>query len=180
MPIYFLWNDKEHPANDLKVFELVISQREGEVALAKLKVLAEVSLSGFIRGVIIYKDHGGGEYVLFKGKQIGFPRQIKKGLAEIELSAEPDDADSQLKRLAGTLKIAPYYDELFIKKGDNNPVNVLEARSDLFHWDRATGILSLSNLFQGNQTIDLSKSILANSLKLKLGVIHRLILSVSQ
>ncbi len=176
MSIHFSWTinekelDEKKNEQDLKVFQLIISQREGEVAIAKLQILMSEAFKkkkGY--GHIVYQDKNGENHLLFKGKQIGFPRKMNKGLAEIELSAEPDDAFEQLNKLADTLKVPPYFDVLFVKKDDNNPVNVLEARSDLFHWDRATGRLSLSNLFQGSKTVDVSKVILANSLKLKLG-----------
>eukprot|EP01037_Dinobryon_pediforme_P016831 gene16831-17012_t len=94
---------------------------------------------------------------------------MSEHLAEIEYTSEPDDASRQLKSLAETLKQPLFYDELFLTPGDENPTNVLEARSDLFSWDRRFGNVTLSNLFDGNRIFDLSNDILSNSLKLSLG-----------
>ena len=112
MPIYFSWDIEKYCSDRLKIFQLIISQREGEVALAKLQILAEeIFHKGQDYKYIIYQNKNGKNHLLFKGKPIGFPRQISNGLVEIELSAEPEDAFEHLKILADSLKTKPYFDE---------------------------------------------------------------------
>ena len=84
------------------------------------------------------------------------------------MTAEPRDSFSQLEKLSHSLKVA-LFDPLFIEPFDNNPVNVLEGRSDLFHWCRQTGELSLSNIFKGKRNLNLSDSLFADTLKITLG-----------
>jgi len=156
-------------ANNLKIFSLIISQKEGEIASAKLEVLRGDAFSDApLNGTFVYQNNDQTE-VIFKGKRVGFPRQIDSNLAQVEYTSEPDDAPMQLHNLAQSLKTPPFYDDLFVEVGDENPVNVLEARSDLFVWDRRTGTASLTSLFQGDRVLDLSDSILEGSLKLSLG-----------
>ena len=176
MKIYFAWvKDKQQFQNieslkreDLKIFKLMISQKEGEAALAKILVPTNAPvLSSW--AVISCEDQNQKFTVLFQGQPLGFPRNFNQDFAEIELSAEPKDAARQLSELAGQLKMAPFYDDLFIEPGDDNPINVLEARPELFCWDRCLGTVGLSNVFQGKRRLDLSDGVLADSLKIGLG-----------
>jgi hypothetical protein len=176
MKIYFAWiKAKEEfkdidllKREDLSIFKVSLSQKEGEVALAKVWIsLGHPILP--LEAVIGYEDKAKGYVIFFKGRPIGFPRTIGADFAEIEFSAEPIDATEQLNDLAERLKISPYYDPLFVEAGDKNPVNVLEARQELFYWNKSNGKLSLSNLFQGERTIDLSQYVIADSLKISLG-----------
>ncbi|MBY0462924.1 MAG: hypothetical protein K2Q34_07065 [Alphaproteobacteria bacterium] len=154
---------------DIKVFNLTISQRENETAFAKLVVKRDDALSKIPLYGSIVCEHDSKKHLLFKGKRVGFPRQMAEDLAEIEYTSEPDDANEQLRRLSESLKQPLVYDELFIAPADENPINVLEARSDLFTWDRCRGTVSLSNLFGGGRVFDLSNNILTDSLKMSLG-----------
>ncbi|NBT85333.1 MAG: hypothetical protein EBT45_02365 [Alphaproteobacteria bacterium] len=163
-------HDNTCPVEDIKIFNLSISQRENETAFAKLVMRRDDVLSKVpLYASIVFEEQNGQKHLLFKGRRIGFPRQMSEHLAEIEYTSEPDDANRQLKSLAETLKQPLFYDELFLTPGDENPTNVLEARSDLFSWDRRFGNVTLSNLFDGNRIFDLSNDILSNSLKLSLG-----------
>ncbi|RZI46569.1 hypothetical protein [Candidatus Finniella inopinata] len=176
MKIYFAWVENKQPLQnieslkreDLKIFKLTISQKEGEVALARLLVPAGAPVRGSW-AVISCEDQNGKVTMLFQGQPLGFPRSFNQDFAEIELSAEPKDAATQLEGVASTLKVAPFYDELFVEPGDDNPVSVLEARPELFCWDRCAGTLGLSNLFEGRRRLDLSEWVLADSLKIGLG-----------
>lgn len=154
---------------EIKIFNLAICQREHEPAFAKLLIKREDAFSIAPLYVnIITEIEDGQKHLLFKGKRVGFPRKIAEDLAEVEYTSEPDDAADQLKRLAETQKNSMFYDDLFITPGDENPINVLEARSDLFCWDRCSGKVSISNLFEGDRVLDFSHDILQGSLKLSL------------
>ena len=155
---------------EIKIFNLTVCQREHETAFVKLLVKKEdaFSITPLYINIIIETEDGQ-KHLLFKGKRVGFPRKIAEDLAEVEYTSEPDDEKDQLKKLAETQKTPVFYDELFITPGDENPTNVLEARSDLFCWDRCSGVVSISNLFEGQRILDFSNDILQGSLKLSLG-----------
>ncbi len=176
MKFYFAWVSypqslpitKELCQEDLKIFRLVIHQQENEVAIAKVWVPPE-SIIKNMWAVISYEDNQKQTHTLFQGRPVGFPRVLSQEHVEIELSAEPNNAQQQLTQYAEELKVPVLYDSLFIERNDDNPVNGLEARNDLFYWDRCTGKLSLSNLFEGKRHLDLSAFILDGTLKLRLG-----------
>ncbi|MBY0281709.1 MAG: hypothetical protein K2W94_06075 [Alphaproteobacteria bacterium] len=169
MKTYLLETGHTESLSDIKIFSLTISQRENETAFAKLVVKNDDTVSKIpVYGSIVCEELNGEKHLLFKGRRVGFPRLMAEDLAEIEYTSEPDDAGEQLKKLSESLKQPLVYDELFIEPNDNNPANVLEARSDLFVWDRCLGSIRLSNLFAGTRVFDLSNNILRNSLKLSL------------
>jgi hypothetical protein len=86
-------------------------------------------------------------------------------LVSLELTAEPLDAEEQLQQMGTRLKESPFWDPAFLNSTEqNNPVEWLEARSALFAWDRLTGRLSVSDLFQGNSSVDLTGVFFADSL----------------
>ncbi|MCX7338349.1 MAG: hypothetical protein NTX76_03590 [Alphaproteobacteria bacterium] len=163
-----------HLREDIKIFSLSITQREGEVAIARILVCQKEAMAdGGLWAFFSWQDDDG-ITLLFSGKRVGFPRGISKSVAlkdltEIEFSAEPIDAQQQLGVMAESLKVRPFYDDLFILGRDQNPVNVLEARTTLFCWDRASGRLGLSDIFQGARVRDLGSHILSDSLKISLG-----------
>lgn len=171
MKTYLQKTDHEGVASlkEIKIFSLSIAQREHEPAFAKLIVQTKDAFNAIpLYGNIICEIGKDEEHLLFKGKRVGFPCKIAQDLAEVEYTSEPDDTGDQLKRLAENLKEPALYDDLFITSNDENPTNALEARSDLFCWDRCSGMVSVSGLFEGGRTLDFSNDILQGSLKLSL------------
>ena len=68
----------------------------------------------------------------------------------LQFTARPDDYAAQKTALANTLKVLPYYDPVFLAKDKwDDPDAVLEARSELWHIDRVTGVLTTSDLLVG-------------------------------
>ena len=54
-------------------------------------------------------------------------------------------------------------------EAQNDPTESLEASSDLFYWCRKTGEVKLSNIFWGNQKLELGEKHYYDSLQLRLG-----------
>lgn len=172
MTIGFAWCREEesfdpicHGRCDLDILELTIDHREGEVALATI-VVSNPNLPSLDRRHVYISD---GDTLLFSGRLVGLPVKIRNDLVSLELSAEPLDADVQLQHLANELKQSPFWDEAFVDPTErNNPAEWLEARSALFAWDRSTGKVCLSDLFQGRKILDFSDTFFADSLKISL------------
>ena len=181
MNTYFSWVRKDeifspnaHAREDLQIFKLNISQKEGEVALAQLTVFKPNLPPINQRYAFISCQNEWGEIqLLFKGRLIFFPKVMGDESVLLEFSAEPDQSKDQLEKLQETLKVHPYWDDLFVHSldGKYDAIEFLDARSDLYYWDRMTGELSLSNLFSGRKTWDLSNEVLKDSLKVTLGEI---------
>ncbi len=107
--------------------------------------------------------------MLFSGRLVGLPIRIDKGLVSLELTAEPLDAMAQLQGLALELKQPPFWDTAFVDSAEqNDPVEWLEARSAFFSWDRLSGKVLMSDLFQGRYLLDLTDVFFADSLKVRL------------
>jgi hypothetical protein len=179
MNTYFAWVTKDEPfysnvhaREDLQIFKLNISQKEGEVALVQLTVFKPDLPPIDQRYAFISCQNERGEIqLLFKGKLVFFPKVMGDESVLLEFSAEPDQSRNQLEKLQESLKVYPYWDELFVHSldGRHDAIEFLDARSDLYYWDRITGELSLSNLFSGRKTWDLSNEVLKDSLKITLG-----------
>ena len=172
MKTYFAWvregdtfDTTLHAREDLEILELNIDHREGEVALATL-VVARATLPPWDqRNVFISHE----ETLFFKGRLVGLPLELKNDLVRLELTSEPADADNQLKSLGKEMKKAPFWDSSFVEvKDQDNPSELLEARSALFSWDRTSGRVCISDLFQGKQTLNLTDVFFADSLIVRL------------
>lgn len=170
METFFAWIDPTedfnpclHKRKDLDIFSLTLEQREGEVAFAILTVKQPTSFSKK-HALITY-----GDQLIFRGRIVGMPLYRDKDLIEIQLTAEPEDAAEQLRALSQTLKIPPYWDELFIDPFHlDNPAETLEARTAFFSWDRCTGQVKLSDLFEGQHSLVLTeKQVFRDSLRVR-------------
>lgn len=172
MITYFAWSKKGerfdpeiHQRCDLDILKLTIDHREGEVAIATLVV-------PYVLMQLQDQHHAfisqGGK-LLFSGRLIALPVEIKDDLVSLELTAEPLDGNSQLQNLGLTLKEPPYWDTSFVDPLEQeNPAEWLEGRSALFAWDRLTGEVCVSNLFEGRNLVDFSSVFFSDSLKLHL------------
>ena len=165
----FAWRTKDEPfvfsvhnRCDLEILSLVIDQREGEAALATLEV-ASADLPPLTQRHVYISYEG---TLIFSGRLAGLPSKISNDLTSLEFTAEPVDADEALQELAFSLKQAPFWDEAFVDAQDvDSPSEWLEARNALYAWDRTSGEVCVSDLFQGRQTVDLSPAFFADSLK---------------
>lgn len=172
MTTHFAWrhrgekfNSQAHGRCDLEILDLAIDHREGEVALATVLV-SQFKLPDFSQrhAFISYKGQ-----LLFSGRLVGFPVKVSDGLAKLEFTAEPLDAGGQLESLASDLKHAPFWDDAFMEVAEQgDPAEWLEARSALFAWDRLTGTVCVSDLFQGRNILDLTDVFFEDSLTIRL------------
>ncbi|MCE3230908.1 MAG: hypothetical protein K0R52_836 [Alphaproteobacteria bacterium] len=172
MTTYFAWHPAEesfdpqtHRRCDLEILALTIDHREGEVAIATVVVVEPRLPPLDQRHAFISYDHR----LIFSGRLVGLPVKITPDLVSLEFTAEPLDAAAQLQGLACDLKQAPFWDVAFVDPAaHNNPAEWLEARSALFAWDRLTGQVSVSDLFQGRCVLDVTDVFFADSLKVSL------------
>lgn len=152
----------------LQVLNLIISQKEGEVALARVMIPCENFSWGTLKTLFIFGYLEEKIIPLFKGRIEGLPLKIQGDILSIEASAEPNNSRNQLKKIAQTLKKAPYWDDLFVDETSPDFMEVLEARTSLWHWDRVTGELGLSDLFQGTKSLDVTDIFFPESLTVTL------------
>lgn len=175
MTTYFAWvseeetfDSKDHARCDLEVLKLEITQRESEVALARV-IVPEAKCPKDKQRIFISYQKDKSADLLFAGRLVDLPFKIQNDLIQLEFSAEPDDAGQQLEKVVQDLKKESTWDELFSDPtGKTDEVDVLDAKPCFYCWDRVTGRLSLSDLFQGRKTIDLTQNFFTDSLKIGL------------
>jgi hypothetical protein len=92
---------------------------------------------------------------LFNGRLIGVPRLQAGELVELQFLARPDDLNAQKTALADSLKVLPYYDPVWFVSSSSTVSNdtVLEAYSALWHIDRVTLALTISDVLEGEDGI---------------------------
>jgi hypothetical protein len=92
---------------------------------------------------------------LFNGRLIGVPRLQAGELVELQFLARPDDLNAQKTALAASLQVLPYYDPVWIASSTSSSSldTVLETYSALWHIDRVTLALTISDILEGEDGI---------------------------
>jgi hypothetical protein len=86
----------------------------------------------------------------FRGRLVGVPTSIFEDLVTLEFVARPFDVVAQKQALAETLKVLPFYDEVVIDpERRSDPEVVLEGYSAIWHYDRETHMLTISDELDG-------------------------------
>src|SRR5688572_12182222 len=163
---YFAWVDPDETETDLaredeEVFSFSITHQEGEFPTLELIVRnPRVGLlgPGRKRWAILSHDSGSGPSALFYGRLVGVPQSLAKELLSLTFVARPYDFENIKAELAETLKEAPYYDPVFLTEAEReDPDAVLKARPALWHIDRVTHEVTVSDILTGEDgtvTID--------------------------
>jgi len=89
---------------------------------------------------------------LFNGRLVGVPRLQADEIVELEFIARPDDYSVQKAALTDELSVLPWYDPVWLASNVNEDT-VLEAYSALWHVDRTTLEVSVSDIVQGEDGI---------------------------
>ncbi|MBM3467887.1 MAG: hypothetical protein FJX71_00455 [Alphaproteobacteria bacterium] len=172
MLTYFAWrketeryDPRVHARCDLDILELSIDHREGEVALATV-IVAQIKVPPLEQRHVYISV---GDELIFSGRLLGLPIKIKNNVISLELTAEPINALEQLQAIEADLKQAPYWDSAFVEHTEyQNPSEWLEGRTALFAWDRVSGVVYVTDLFQGRHVLDLTNVFFSDSLKVSL------------
>src|SRR4051812_13571334 len=160
-PFYFAWvsatetafDPTVHNREDEDVFGFAVEHLEGDFAGLEIEIRnPRVGLLAPARKVHAFLSYDTGTEIkpLFRGRLVGIPDDINQEVVRLQFTARPDDYTAEKTALANTLKVQPYYDPVFIAKDKwDDPDAVLEARSELWHVDRVTGVLTTSDLLVG-------------------------------
>lgn len=161
MRYYFAWVDKTDTTfsdafarEDEEIFSLTIAQAEGDFASADVALVnPRIGLLASTRkqwAWISYRDDVGTLFPLFFGRLVSVPQGLQANIISLTFVARPVDFEDQKAALAATLMVAPYWDPLFFSADEQaDPDSVLEGRSALWHIDRLTGVVSISDINTG-------------------------------
>lgn len=168
--IYFAWVDEGetydsgvHSRKDENVFSFTFEHSEGD--FASLSAVIKNPRIGLLNPgrkvwcILSYRhvDEDGNitNTPIFRGRLIGIPTNVFDTLVTLNFIARPADYSDQKVALADTLKVAPYWDPIFIAPSSwTDPDAVLEAYSALWHIDPVTLVLSLSDILVGEDGVD--------------------------
>ena len=143
----------DHAREDERVYSYEFEHVEGDFASLKITIKnPRVGLLALGRKTWLWfsKLHEGVQTPLFFGRLIGIPDNIFQDTIELEFTARPADYADQKVALADTLKVAPYWDPLFVKEDSlDDPDVVLEARTALWHIDPVTHVVTISDILVG-------------------------------
>lgn len=181
-PLYFAWVDPStafnptvHNVEDESIVSFRVRHAENDFASLTLIVRnPKIGLLATGRKVWAWLsyDFGSGPEALFFGRLIGIPNSIFQEVVTLQFIARPLDFQEQKDALAATLRDLPYYDPVFVDETRRlDPDVVLEARTELWHIDRLTHELTLSDILSGEDGLETFTSAqhLYDNLQLQLG-----------
>lgn len=153
---YFAWIEDgsvafgpEHHRVDEDVFKATIEHAEGEFATLTIEIRnPKIGVLNPSRPqwAWLSEEKDGTVYPLFRGRVSSVPADMDREVITLELMARPVDFTSQKTAVAETLKVAPYYDPVWIPADHlDDPDAVLEGRSALWHIDRTSNEVSVSD-----------------------------------
>lgn len=158
--IYFSWVDAEDagfgPGNyveDEHVFSIRIEHLEGEVPTATVGIKnPRIGLlnAGRKQWVRIAYDNLTTVTEIFHGRLVGTPSNILGEKVTLQFTGQPLDYATAKQRVAETLKVAPFYDPIFIAENKrDDPDTILEGYSAFWHVDRVSGVVTISDAIEG-------------------------------
>lgn len=153
------WNDfKDSTECNWQVIDLKITQQEGHIAKANLKV-ANFELPNLPYICIYEKDE-----LLLQGI-IGNFFNNNGYVTDVELLCISPNFSDDLKTLINTSNL-PYL-PIFFQGQRHKTSDVLESNNMLFRWNKEDGAVTLSNYFKGNNTIDIGENYIEKSLQIR-------------
>lgn len=179
---YFAWSDQEeefnpstHNREDEDVFAFRYSHSEGDFAQIEFDIRnPRVGLLNVGRKLWVWfsVETAGGITPLFYGRIVGIPSNLFEEIVTITCIARPFDYVDQKMLLAEDLKVAPFYDPIFILPDRvDDPDTVLEGYGALWHSDPVTHEVTTSSVTEGEDgTISLTADqYLSDDMALRLG-----------
>lgn len=163
---YFAWCDEEDGFDgsmlreDELIFSFDLQHDEGQ--FCELTIEIANPYTGLLApdrklwAWFSWNDGGTNVTPLFFGRIVAIPDDLFAEIIKIKLVAKSSDYAARQIELAKTLKVLPHYDPIFIdatKDKENDPNTVLEAYSALWHVDRVTNAVTMSDIITGEDGI---------------------------
>lgn len=154
---YFAWIDPGetfdpavHNRIDEDVWSHTLSQEEGDFASLEIEVRnPRIGLLNASRKVWAFYSFDDGTTItpLIKCRLIGIPTNIFDQNVTMQFTAQPVDFAAQKLALAETLKVAPYWNAIFVSPDNwDDPDTILEAYTKLWYIDPVTHVVSVSDI----------------------------------
>jgi hypothetical protein len=167
MIFYFAWVDPEettfspeHLVQDEQIVNFDLTHQEGGFAKLSIDVrnpkVGPLSASRQFWAWFSYRETELSDPVpLMFGRIVGIPSNILGEVITYELIARPINYPTLKAALAETLRVLPFYDEIFIAdEMREDPDVVLEGYSALWHIDRTTHEVTVSDVLVGEDGVE--------------------------
>jgi hypothetical protein len=165
-PFFFAWveeggtafDEEIHCVEDEDVFSFEIEHAEGDFPSLSIEVKnPRIGLlaSGRKRWCwLSWRDPASSHvYPLFHGRLVGVPERMTDEIVSLSFLARPHDYNAQRLALAATMRVTPYWDYAWIDESRWTDLDaLLEARSELWHVDRLTHVVTTSDVLVGEDT----------------------------
>lgn len=157
--------DQAFARDDENVLAFSLDQQEGDFAELTIEVINPIE-GGHAKGLLSpgrkqhvwlsYDDGETGDAApMFFGRLVAVPTSIFKTVVELKFTARPSDLNAQKAALADSLKVLPWYDEIFIDEAHRaDPDVALEARSAVWHFDPITHQVTISDILVGEDGVE--------------------------
>lgn len=146
-----VWSD-DYKREDEQIFSFSLQQNEGDFATLAIDIRnPKVGLLSSSRKYWAWfaRENDLGVITLkFCGRLLGIPSSVQKEVISLSFVARPSDYNDAKIALADTMRTSDKYDGAFFV-GNTNPDDVLNGYSELWHVDRATHVLTTSNIVDG-------------------------------
>lgn len=158
-PFFFAWCNEADAFSsamhrfDEDIFSFQFEQQEGEFATLTIEIKnPKVGLLSVGRQLWCWfaVAVGGTVYELFHGRLVGIPTSIFNEVVTLQFIAQSSTFSTDKIALANSLKVFPYYDELFISSNSiDDPDTVLEGYSKVWYIDPKTLAVETSDIING-------------------------------
>lgn len=163
----------EHQVEDEKVIGIALTHGEGGFAKADIKVknprtglLAPVRDQWAWLSWVDPQNPTAGAVALLFGRIVGLPQQVQGNAITLSFLARPADYDAVKRALAETMKLAPFWDPVFLNEDSrDDPDTVLQGYTHAWHVDRVTHAVTASDILNGEDgLVDFGEDFLRESL----------------
>ena len=137
-----------HQREDEEVFAFRLEHTEGDFPMLSIDIRnpRRQLLAGTNIWVWLSEDGT----PLFFGRLIAVPEDLHAEIVRLNFVARPQGYDDAKRALADTLKVAPFWDPVWIRdERIDDPDAVLEARTALWHIDRVSHEVTISDIITG-------------------------------
>lgn len=181
---YFAWVDETDTSfdsaylrEDEQALAFELSQAEGEFAALTVDIrnprkgLLHPTRKQWAWLSADFGDTAGGQ-PLFFGRLVAMPEEIIGNAVRLTFAARPVDYAAAKAAAADPLKVEPYWDPVWITPELlEDPDAVLESRAALWHIDRVTHAVTISDVLEAEDgVIDLGGNVMRDSVELSFGV----------
>jgi hypothetical protein len=169
-PFYFAWVDSSdttfdptrHNVYDENIFSFKGTHTEGQVCALQIEIQTPrigILAAGRKQWAWFSWFNGSEIEPVFFGKLEGVPSDPQADTVTLLFVARALDDAARKQALAETLKSRPYYDPLFLDDAHRDDADsIIEARSALWHRDRITHDVTISDIITGEDGVQIFNS----------------------